>query len=68
MVGRLVGGRFHQHAPGFAVGLAPVAADLAADLDQRGGNVAPTQVRGGEIVSRRVCCDGPVFDLLEALP
>jgi dihydroorotate dehydrogenase electron transfer subunit len=24
--------------------------------------------RGGEIVSRRVCCDGPVFDLLEALP
>jgi dihydroorotate dehydrogenase electron transfer subunit len=23
---------------------------------------------GGEIVSRRVCWDGPVFDLLEALP
>jgi dihydroorotate dehydrogenase electron transfer subunit len=22
----------------------------------------------GEIVSRRVCCDGPVFDLMEALP
>jgi dihydroorotate dehydrogenase electron transfer subunit len=23
---------------------------------------------GGEIVNRRVCWDGPVFDLLEALP
>ena len=23
---------------------------------------------GGAIVNRRVCCDGPVFDLLEALP
>ena len=24
--------------------------------------------RDGEIVSRRVCWDGPVFDLMEALP
>jgi dihydroorotate dehydrogenase electron transfer subunit len=24
--------------------------------------------KGGEIVHKRVCCDGPVFDLLEALP
>jgi dihydroorotate dehydrogenase electron transfer subunit len=23
---------------------------------------------GGEIVHRRVCWDGPVFDLLEAIP
>jgi dihydroorotate dehydrogenase electron transfer subunit len=22
----------------------------------------------GEILSRRVCCDGPVIDLMEALP
>ena len=47
--GVLVGGRFHQHPPGLAVGLAAIAADLAAHFDQGGGDALRAQVCGGQV-------------------